>query len=25
MGPTDALVPWPSLSGIVRPEFLPTH
>jgi len=23
MGPTDALVPWPLLAGIVRPEFLP--
>jgi hypothetical protein len=23
MGPTDALVPWPALEGIVRPQFLP--
>jgi len=23
MGPTDALVPWSELSGIVRPAYLP--
>ena len=25
MGPTDALVPWSALGGIVRPAYLPRH